>query len=134
MPLYSLVTEDGELLELSMPIAEHDRRFDAEGRITLDDGRTARTNWQAAGAISSCPSNYPMESDAMGVNPTQIQQQMDYDRKLGVPTSYNPRTGAAVYTDSGHRRRHCEAHGFFDRNGSYSDPQRGGRLKYMRDE
>ncbi len=132
MPLYAVVTDDGERLELAMSIAEHDRRFRG-GEITLDDGRQARIDWQASNGISSCPSNWPMESDAMGVNPVQIKEQMEYDRKLGVPTQFNPRSGAAIFTDAAHRRRYCEAHGFFDRNGGYSDPTRGGRLKYERD-
>lgn len=126
MPSYAFVTESGESIELQMSIAEYDERVE-DGEITLDDGRKAKVDWSAFGSISSCPSNYPMESDNMGVNPIQIKDQMAEDARRGVPTSYNPETGAAIYTDKTHRKRHCEAYKHYDRNGGYSDPQRGGR-------
>jgi len=74
----------------------------------------------------SC-STYPMESDALGINPRDIKEQMASDRRHGVPTEYNPDTGCAKLTDPGHRKRLSEINDMFDLNGGYSDPQRGRR-------
>lgn len=73
-------------------------------------------------------SGYPMYSDAAGVNPDQIEEQMEMDRQLGVPTEYTE-DGLAIFTDPLHRKRYCEAYGLYDRNcfGGGLDPQHGGR-------
>jgi len=64
-----------------------------------------------------------MESDAVGVNPTQRIEAMAHAKKIGVPTEFN-NEGQAVFTSRMHRKKYCEAIGYFDRNGGYSDPQR----------
>jgi len=45
------------------------------------------------------------------------------DRRKGVPTDYT-RDGCPIFTSRAHRKRYCEAHGYFDRNGGYGDPQK----------
>lgn len=82
--------------------------------VSVDGGHTT-------GCYSAC---WPMHSDAAGVNPKQIAEQMAYDVSMGVPTEYD-QEGCAIYTGPEHRKRHCEANGLFDRNGGYADPQRG---------
>lgn len=67
--------------------------------------------------------NWPMVSDAMGVHPGQIREAMATDQKLGVRAEYT-RDGSVIFESPAHRKRYCEAHGVFDRNGGYSDPQR----------
>ncbi len=62
-------------------------------------------------------------SDAVGVNPIQRKAAMEHAAKIGVPTEFNE-IGQAVFTGPEHRKRYCEAAGWFDRNGGYSDPQR----------
>lgn len=70
---------------------------------------------------------WPLHSDAAGINPDQEKEQIAADAALGVPTAYDSE-GRAVFTSRSHRKRYCEAHGLFDRDGGYSDPQRrGGR-------
>ena len=78
---------------------------------------------RVAGPRTEPGSMYPMCSDAAGINPDHRVEQMAADKKMGVETHYN-REGQAVFTDKGHRKRYCEAHGMYDRNGSYGDPQR----------
>ena len=65
--------------------------------------------------------NWPMESDAAGLNPDQIPEAMAADRDLGVPTNYNPETGAAIFTSREHTAKYCKAHGLYDRNAGYGD-------------
>ena len=60
----------------------------------------------------------------MGVHPSQVTEARSADERLGVPINYDKKTGEAIYESATQRKKHCEAHGFFDRNGGYSDPQR----------
>ena len=75
-------------------------------------------------------SGYPMESDAAGVHPDQIKEAMAFDRKHGVPTNYS-KAGNPIYTSQGHRRRHCEANGLYDRNAGYGDAAPKNKTKAM---
>ena len=122
MPTYDYVKKNGEVVSLFMSMKEMKKREDESGCIVLEDGSKAQRSW--GGFQSSCPSNYPMKSDAMGVNPVQIPEAMAADNRLGIRIHYDPNTGQATYADKIQRKKHCEAHGFFDRNGGYSDPQR----------
>jgi hypothetical protein len=66
-----------------------------------------------------------MESDVCGVGVDQIAEAISLDAELGVHADYNPRTGAVIWTSPEHRRNWCRAHGFYDKNGGYRDPERG---------
>lgn len=74
-------------------------------------------------ALTPEPSCWPLKSDAMKVHPADVREATEYARQLGVPTEYR-KDGRPVFTSQGHRKRFCEAHGFYDRNGGYGDPQR----------
>lgn len=74
--------------------------------------------------VGTNPRLYYQRSDAAGVNPSQIPQQMEADRRLGVPIQYDHETGEAIFESPGQRREYCEAHGLFDLNGGYYDPDR----------
>jgi hypothetical protein len=76
---------------------------------------------EQSGRRSRCDT-YPYPSDALGVNPSQVQQFMENDRKHGVPTEYTPE-GQPIMRDRAHRRRYCKLYGVVDRNAGYSDPQ-----------
>lgn len=66
---------------------------------------------------------WPMVSVAAGINPDQVGEYREFDKTMGVPTEYNS-DGDVVFTSRAHRKRYCEAHRLFDRNGGYGDPQR----------
>lgn len=74
----------------------------------------------------NCPSStYPMWSDNMGINPDQIPEAVAADRAAGFNNiEYHPETGAIRFPDRGTRKRYCEHHFTYDRNGCASDPQR----------
>jgi hypothetical protein len=65
---------------------------------------------------------WPMVSEMAGINPDQIKEYQEFDKKMGVPTEYTP-DGDVVWTSRSHRKKYCEAHRLFDRNAGYSDPQ-----------
>jgi len=64
---------------------------------------------------------WPMESDALGVNPDQVQEAQAEADRAGVPTEYNKDTGCAVLRSRGHRAKLMKELGYVDRDGGYSD-------------
>jgi len=89
-----------------------------------DCGQVLKRDLQGEhGAFRNTPGNWPLYSDAAGVNPDQIPEAVAEARRCGVPTDFTS-DGCAIFTDPAHRRRYCEAHGLYDRNGGYGDPQR----------
>jgi len=64
----------------------------------------------------------------MGVHPAQRMEAMAEADRLGIPTEFNEQ-GQAVFRDRNHRKRYCEAFGYFDRDGGYSDPQPHGNVE-----
>ncbi len=96
---------------------------DASRPQKCECNETMRRCYQAE-APSNTPGNWPMESDAMGVSPTQVVDAEKDAASIGIPTQFNKETGAAIFTSRKHRKQYCEAKGFFDRNGGFSDPQR----------
>jgi hypothetical protein len=65
-----------------------------------------------------------MKSDACGCHPSQVGELRDEMARCGVKADVTPE-GQVVFTSARHRKEYCEAMGFYDRNGGYSDPQRG---------
>jgi hypothetical protein len=121
VPTYEFRAEDGEVVELFMPFAEHDRRV-KDGVITLDDGRKAVSYFNPGAGISTVPANYPMKSSAAGVHPGQIKEHMEYLRKAGCGQVDHTKSGDVIFRDKAQRKKVCETLGLYDRNGGHSDP------------
>jgi hypothetical protein len=64
---------------------------------------------------------YPYASAAMGASPGEIPELRKFDKEHGVVTNYNSECDP-IFTSKSHRKKYCEAHGFYDRNAGYSDP------------
>jgi len=122
MPIYCYEREDGTGIE-----EVHMSMFEPHPEtITCKDGVLAHRSLaeeQRSRRVTSC-ALWPLESDSMGVHPSQVQEAQAMSEKLGVPTEFNRRTGAAIFRTAEHRKEYCEAHGYYDRNGGYSDPQK----------
>ena len=119
MPIYCFTSSDGDVLELP---------FGVKGRPARGtrNGKTYRYDFAATHrGFRDTPGTFPMASEAMGVSHEDIKEAMEVDRRLGVPTEYTP-DGRPVFVSRKHRKAYCEAHGFYDRNGGYGDPQRRG--------
>ena len=67
------------------------------------------------------PGNWPILSDALGCNPSQIHDSMEVAKQHGVPTQFTP-DGRAILTSPAHRKAYARLYGIHDRNGGYSDP------------
>ncbi len=119
MPVYCFKTQRGKIVERVFPMGK------CPDTITLPRGRSAgrdiAAEWRGSRAT---PSNWPMESSAVGVNPEEVGAAHQESVNLGVPTEFNPATGDAILRDAHHRKRYCEALGFYDRNGGYGDPRK----------
>ena len=83
--------------------------------------------------VSHRPGNWPMESEALGVLPSQVKEASEYAEKIGVPTRFTAE-GSAIFSSAKHRKDYAEAHGFYDKQGGYSDPQTGGSNRFRREE
>lgn len=68
-------------------------------------------------------SNWPQESDAMGVHPVQAKEYSEYLRERGVPTEINA-DGNPILTSQHHRKLVCAATETYDRNAGYGDQSR----------
>lgn len=86
-------------------------------------GNSTRDFLTEHGSTVHIPGNWPMASEALGVHPDQIGEATAEAVKHGVPTDFD-RHGRPIFTSPQHRKRYCEAHGYYDRNGGFSDPQR----------
>jgi len=118
MPVYCYTTKDGQTVERFYPAAKVRKTI----RV---NGKTAHRDIAAEhGSFKNTPGNWPMKSDACGVSPKQIPEAMETDRRLGVPANYDSKTGQIIWDSPGHRKKWCEAHEYYDRNGGYGDPRR----------
>jgi hypothetical protein len=66
---------------------------------------------------------WPMRSEALGVMPGQQAAAIHESRLAGCPTHFDS-DGRAVFEDRNHRKKYCEAFGYFDKDAGYGDPQR----------
>ena len=121
---YTFQLKSGVQMRMKFSYEEFSARV-KNGKMRLGNGEFAELVSQSPTLTTgNLTARYPMKSDAAGINPDQIDEARAYDAKICVPTDYDPETGQVIYESAGHRKRHLEAHGMYDRNGSYSDPQR----------
>lgn len=119
MPLVQYRKADGTLLEERFyhPTQRIPERIRVLG-VTAKRDRTIR------GDSATTPgSGWPLVSEAMACHPSQIPQCMEFDHKMGISANYT-KDGRPIFRDRAHRKRYCEAYGFFDKNGGYGDPQK----------
>ncbi len=69
----------------------------------------------------SHPSCWPMRSNALGINPEQIEEQQLADREMGLNLTYDPKTGECIIPDQTTFKKACVANGVHHRNAGYSD-------------
>lgn len=127
MPTYEFKTDDGEIVEIFMPFAEHDRRV-KDDTIILDDGRWAKKVWNWGGSanhrsVATCPQNWPSVCGAAGVHPDQVPQHIEHLKALGCGYVEHTKDGDPIFRDIHQRKRALEGLGLYDRNGGYTCAQ-----------
>ena len=120
MPRYCY-SSHGEVIERPFPMGEAKQWVRHNGKRFRRDIRAEHAGFR------NTPANWPMHSQAMGVDVHLIPEAMEADKAAGAPIDYHPETGDAIYTTRDQRKRHCESLGVHDKNGGYGDPQRNAR-------
>jgi hypothetical protein len=121
MPFYCYRKENGEVIELFMTVAEMEKFQDKEGNAVFRDEKIKRDIISEQREVPSTAGNWPQESDALGVHPSQVAQARQESIRLGVPTEFTS-DGQAILTSASHRKQFAEALGYYDRNAGYNDP------------
>jgi hypothetical protein len=110
--------EDDNQVEVFMTSDElTERQFSIagkKGQFIDHDGRRLKRVYVPCGTPAA--SVWPIHSAAAGCDVSQIKEQTEYDRSVGIPTDYSPKTGDAIYRDASHRRKHLKHHGLVDRD------------------
>ena len=120
MPCYCFICDNcGSTDRVQRPMKDYKKglRCKVCKKAMHRDGRAEHGGVRARNDI------WPMVSVAAGINPAQIKEYQEFDKKMGVTTQYT-KTGDVVFESRSHRKAYCEAHKLYDRNGGYSDPQK----------
>ncbi len=120
--------ETGDLVSLELTITEKEAR-EKFGEIILDNGDLGKRDFSAehGGFKDVCATE--IRSDSLGCDPSQCDE---YERDAvsrGVPTSFDRRTGQAIFADRNHRNRYMRSlrnpetgERIIDKDGGYGDP------------
>jgi hypothetical protein len=73
------------------------------------------------GPMLRSPECWPMRSDALGINPEQIPEQMAEDKRNGLDLEYDKVTGQCIIPGPSMHKKACIANGFFQKNAGYSE-------------
>lgn len=122
MPTYLFRHSDGRIHQEFMAVDEMMQRT-IEGRLVLSSGEVVKRDIAAEHSeFRQTPGNWPMKSNAMGCGEGQEIESMQAAAEAGVPTEF--KNGYAIFTGPEHRKKYCEAYGYHDKNGGYSDPRK----------
>ena len=122
MPTYCFVnTDTGERVEHIWTVQQMESK--TQGFTYKDETGAVweRDLAMEQGVGSSYSGNWPMKSDACGVHPKDAVDASKKASQMGVPTSFDSKTGQAIFESRSHRARYMKARGFHDRNGGYGD-------------
>ena len=64
---------------------------------------------------------WPIVSTAAGVDAEDVPAAKAFLAEHGVRTEFTPQ-GDPIFRDKSHRKAHCQAFGYYDRDGCYGDP------------
>lgn len=123
MALYQYTTDDdSDSFERTFPIGTAPRTIAHAGRTYFLDFRVNNTKPKEQKCTGSV-----VISNALGVHPSQIPEAREFDRRHNLKGVEYLKDGSVRIEGRAARKAYCEAHGFYDRNGGYGDPQRKGR-------
>lgn len=69
-------------------------------------------------AVLNQKAGWPIESIALQVDPSQVEEFQNESRRLGVPTEYTSE-GRPILRNAAHARAYRKSQGFFDRDGFF---------------
>ena len=118
MPTYVYENKEGEQFELIMRIAEMSERQFKEGSkdYIMHEGQKCKRIFVSN---MDCAGTWPMIATFAGINPNQIKQFQEEEKRLGIPTEYT-KHGDPVIRDKGHYKAYLKSRNLFDRDACYS--------------
>lgn len=126
MPTYCFISSRGERKEMHFPMSEVPDEIRTDDRVWRRDRRAEILSQHCTlgpernRQPGRC-GTWPKESYALGVHPSQIPEQMAYDRKHGINSRYNQDNGNAILSDRGQRRDMLKLNNLVDFSGGYGD-------------
>lgn len=117
MPIYTLYDEDGNSEEFHYSFDTYCGYYatrDDDGWMLIDGKK-----WKHDIAADIAPRRttgdgiWPARSESMAIEPEQIKEAMDRDRRCGVPTDYT-KDGRPILRSEKHRRDYIRLRGFSD--------------------
>ncbi len=113
--VYCYTTKDGVTIRRNFPMGKAPKQVRVEGR-------RARRDFRAEGrSISTVPSNYPRESDSMGVAPSQVKEAYEASVEAGCPTQFTSE-GSAIITSAQHDKALARSLAMHQNNAGWNDP------------
>lgn len=118
MPVYCFKCKEcGRTEEVVRTSEDRDKELSCNDCATL-----MKRDWRAQFVgFRPTPGNWPMLSDAMGVNVDQIPAALEANRRAGSTVTYD-HEGRAILESPGQRKHHAKLMGLHDNNAGYSDP------------
>ena len=118
MPIYTMLDEAGKVEEMHLSFSRYCEIYDtrdSDDWVEID-GKRWRHDIVAdlTSTLSPTGDLWPLPSDSVGVDPSQVGEAMARDKKMGVPTSYTAE-GDAIWRSEGHRTKYIKAMGYQDR-------------------
>lgn len=109
------LTATGEIIEVIQTVDEMLACKQEDGSFNLPQGNAVRRmDVEHGGFHNVASANWPMASEAAGVMPHQIKENVEYMRQRGVPTDFT-RDGKMIFTSHDHRKRALKAIGMHDK-------------------
>lgn len=116
MPRYSYTSRDGQTIELHFTMSA--KRPDTIRRNGKKFFRDVVADFSSRRDICSC---WPRKSDALGVNPSQVQEAGEALEKAGIPTQFDRKSGEMILESRQHQNRVMKHLGFCHWNAGYGD-------------
>jgi hypothetical protein len=118
MPTYVFQDENGIHEDVFMSSTElGERQFMVEGKrgqFIKQDGRTIKRVYVPFGGQQ--PSCWPLRSQAAGVGVEQIDEQIAYDRSVGLSSEFDRKSGDAIFHGAKERKKYLRHHGLIDKD------------------
>jgi len=111
----------GETMEMVWSVAQMEKSMRQDETYVDNEGIVWHRDYASEMGVTGTCSSWPMKSDGAGVHPSQIGDAMKSAAKMGVPTSFDSKTGQAIFESRAHRKKYLKAHGMHDRNAGYGD-------------
>jgi hypothetical protein len=121
-----------QYVEVGMTILDRNER-EQNGFLVLPDGTEAKRAVQEEILLErgcqktkrrrNATAKWPMESEAAGVHPSQVEEVRSFIKDRGLIGTTVKDNGNIVWDGKRARKEYCESAGLYDRNAGYSDPQ-----------